>query len=177
VTDPRIRRTRLHVLEIARQMLAARTSEPFTFTTLAAQAQVSRRTLYTHWGSIEKVISDAVTLRAAEELVDLSSLPPRERLRRFLESVRSGIGDPVTRVALASLMNLSSHDTDAAQSLVEMAATRMDHFRTAVGEIDETVYLQLVGPIFFAEFLGTGPASGELIDALVERGVELLGFE
>lgn len=155
-------------------MLAARTNEPFTFTTLAAQAQVSRRTLYTHWGSIEKVISDAVTLRAAEELVDLSSLEPRERLRHFLESVRSGIGDPVTRVALASLMNQSSHDPDAAQALVEMAATRMAHFRQTVGEIDENVYLQLVGPIFFAEFLGNGPASDALIDSLVDRGVALL---
>lgn len=158
-------------------MLAAKTSEPFTFTTLAAQAQVSRRTLYTHWGSIEKVISDAVTLRATEELVDLSALEPRERLRHFLLSVRSGISDPVTRVALASLMNQSSHDADAAHSLTEMAQTRLSHFRQTVGDIDETVYLQLVGPIFFAEFLNTQPASDALIDALVERGAVLLGFE
>ena len=177
VTDPRIQRTRLHVLETARQMLAAKSNEPFTFTTLAAHAQVSRRTLYTHWGSIEKVISDAVTLRAAEDLVDLSGLPPRERLRRFLESVRTGIGDPVTRVALASLMNQSNHDADAAQSLVEMATTRMQHFGDSVVEIERDVYLQLVGPIFFAEFLGAEPASDALIDTLVERGTVLLGLE
>jgi AcrR family transcriptional regulator len=158
-------------------MLAAKSSEPFTFTTLASHAQVSRRTLYTHWGSIEKVISDAVTLRATEDLVDLSELPPRERLRHFLVSVRSGIGDPVTRVALASLMNQSSHDADAALSLTEMAQTRLSHFRQTVGEIDENTYLQLVGPIFFAEFLNTLPATDELIDALVERGAQLLGYE
>ena len=176
MTDPRIQRTRLHVLETARQMLAARSSEPFTFTTLAAHAQVSRRTLYTHWGSIEKVISDAVTLRAAEELADLGDLVPRERLRLFLESVRAGIGDPVTRVALASLMNQSSHDEGAARSLTEMATTRMEHFRATVGEIDENAYLQLVGPIFFAEFLNGRPASDELIDTLVERGTDLVGL-
>jgi AcrR family transcriptional regulator len=148
VTDPRIERTRHHVLETARQMLATHGTEPLTFTTLAARARVSRRTLYTHWGSIEKVISDAVTLRASEKPVDLSALEPRDRLRRFLESVRTGLGDPVTRVALASLMNRSTRD----------------------------VYLQLVGPIFFAEFFDAEPASDALIDSLIDRGSQLLGL-
>jgi len=177
VTDPRIKRTRLHVLETARQMLAARTSEPFTFTTLAAHARVSRRTLYTHWGSIDRVISDAVTLRVAEELEDLSSMPPRARLRRFLESIRTGVADPVTRVALTSLMNQSNHDADAANSLVDMAATRMQHFRETVAPIERDVYLQIAGPIYFAEFLDAQPASDELLDALTERGAALLGFD
>jgi AcrR family transcriptional regulator len=174
VTDPRIERTRRHVLETARQMLAIRGSEPFTFTTLAARARVSRRTLYTHWGSIEKVISDAVTLRASQEPVDLSALEPLDRLRRFLESVRSAIGDPVTRVAFASLMNRSSHD--AALSLAEIAATRIDHLRAAIGDIDHDIYLQLVGPIVFAEFFDAEPASDALIDSLVDRGSHLLGL-
>ena len=165
------------MLETARQMLAARTSEPFTFTTLAAHARVSRRTLYTHWGSIDRVISDAVTLRVAEELDDLSEFPPRQRLRHFLETVRAGVADPVTRVALTSLMNQSNHDPDAASSLVEMAVTRTQHFRETVGQIDQDTYLQIVGPIFFAEFLNAQPASDELLDALTERGAALLGFD
>ena len=155
-------------------MLAARSSEPFTFTTLAQHARVSRRTLYTHWGSIDKVISDAVTMHAVNDLADLTALPPRERLWHFLASVRLGVGDPVTRVALAALMNQSSYDTAAARSLVDMAATRIQQFRQSVGRIDEETYLQLVGPIFFAEFLNAEPASDALIDALADRGMELL---
>jgi AcrR family transcriptional regulator len=174
VTDPRIERTRHHVLETARQMLATHGTEPLTFTTLAARARVSRRTLYTHWGSIEKVISDAVTLRASEKPVDLSALEPRDRLRRFLESVRTGLGDPVTRVALASLMNRSTRD--AALSLADMAATRMDQLRASLGDVDRDVYLQLVGPIFFAEFFDAEPASDALIDSLIDRGSQLLGL-
>jgi len=156
-------------------MLAARTGEPFTFTTLAARAKVSRRTLYTHWGSIERVISDAVTLRVGEAAADFSSPDPRERLRNFLSSARSGIADPVTRVAVTALMNRSSYDAEAARSLAGMAAARLQHFRTSVGEIDRDGYLQLVGPVLFAELIGGEAASDALIDTLVERGMGLLG--
>ncbi len=164
-------------METAREMLAARTDEPFTFTTLAARARVSRRTLYTHWGSIEKVIRDVVALRAEDRPVDSPSLSPRDSLRQFLESMRAGIADPVTRFALAALMNQSSHDTDAARSFVDLAVTRTEHFRSSVAPVDQTTYAQLVGPILFAEFLGGEPASDELIDALVDRGVAILGLE
>ena len=155
-------------------MLAARSSDPFTFTTLAQHARVSRRTLYTHWGSIDKVISDAMALNVSDDLVGLAPLAPREKLWHFLDSVRRGIADPVTRVALTALLNRSHHDADAERSLLDIAATRMGHFRQTVGDVDRETYLQLVGPIFFAEFFTAETASDALVDALVDRGMELL---
>lgn len=56
--DPRIARTRLHVLTVLRGLLA-RDSGEITLSTLATEAQVSRRTLYTHWGTVESVVAEA----------------------------------------------------------------------------------------------------------------------
>ena len=56
--DPRILRTRVHILEVLRELLA-RPGEEITFTTLALRARVSRRTLYTHWGTVEAAVADA----------------------------------------------------------------------------------------------------------------------
>lgn len=158
-------------------MLAERSSDPLTFTSLASEAQVSRRTLYTHWGTIEKVISDAVTLHSTEAVVDISHLPPRERMTHFLEAVRRGIHEPVTAVALASLVNQATHDSKAGESLVAMGETRMDQFRASVAPITTDQYSQLVGPIFLAEFVNRAPASDELIAQIVDHGVAMLGLE
>ena len=56
--DPRILRTRLHILDVLRDMLS-RPGEAITFSSIAVAAQVSRRTLYTHWGSVETAVADA----------------------------------------------------------------------------------------------------------------------
>ncbi len=63
MADPRIQRTRDHVLGVVRRMLATPSDVPLTFTSLAAEAEVSRRTLYTHWGTIDRLIAEAVTTR------------------------------------------------------------------------------------------------------------------
>lgn len=56
--DPRIARTRLHVLTVLRRLLAGN-GEEITLSTLATEAQVSRRTLYTHWGTVESAVAEA----------------------------------------------------------------------------------------------------------------------
>src|SRR6187431_2238601 len=108
--DPRIERTRVHVLTTARALLAERNGEPLTFSRLAEAAQVSRRTLYTHWGSVERVIADAATFQPSVMPHDLAGLSKRELLTHLIESVRDRLADPVSHVAVTSLVAQASMD-------------------------------------------------------------------
>lgn len=174
MVDPRIQRTRIHVLETARRLLSDTSTGPLTFTLLAKEAQVSRRTLYAHWGTVEKVISEAVTLQHVEDATDTSAFSTRQRLEHFLNGMRSGIHEPVASVALASLMHQAVREESAGESLVDMGDARIEQFREQVGPITSDQYAQLVGPIFISEFMMRTPASDELIQELVERGLEIL---
>jgi len=77
-------------------MLSERTGEPLTFSRLAEEAQVSRRTLYTHWGTIERVIGEAIALHTAEFSFDPQGMKPREILGELLRGTRERLTDPVT---------------------------------------------------------------------------------
>ncbi|WP_213816086.1 TetR/AcrR family transcriptional regulator [Glaciihabitans sp. dw_435] len=174
MTDPRIKRTRLHVLETTRALLAERRSSPLSFSVIAEQAQVSRRTLYTHWGTVDKVISEAITSHPPVGLGDAATLPASDRLRAFLRDIRSSISDAVTNAALASLMNLATHDDGASSSLKEMGQARIEQFRQSVAPITAEQYAQLVGPLFISQFMNGEPGSDALIDALVVHGLATL---
>lgn len=176
VTDPRITRTRLHVLLTARRMLMERSGEPLTFSSLSKEAQVSRRTLYVHWGTIEQVISEAVTMQSTQESTDLAGLTPRELLRHFLIELRTSINEPVTNVALSTLVNHAAQDDKASSSLIAMSEARIAQFSTEVAPITAEQYSRLVGPIYFAEFMTRVPASDEFIETLVDEGMRLLGL-
>ena len=58
MADPRITRTKEHVLTVVHELLQQPGAE-ITFSTIALAAKVSRRTLYTHWGTVEAVVADA----------------------------------------------------------------------------------------------------------------------
>jgi AcrR family transcriptional regulator len=170
-------RTQLHVLTTARRLLVERSGEPLNFTILAKEAQVSRRTLYTHWGTIERVISASVTTLDAVELPDQSGLSGREKLAAFLTAVRDSLADPVTAAALASLVGQSPQDDNAAASLAETITARLEQFRERVAPITAEQFGVLVGPIYFAQFVTRESASDELLETLAAQGAELLNLD
>jgi AcrR family transcriptional regulator len=177
MSDPRVQRTRLHVLNTAREMLGERSGEPLTLTSLATRAQVSRRTLYTHWGTIERVISDAVTLHENSDGLSPDGLSPRERLEIFLGTIRERLHDPVTNVALATLIHQAAQDDAAAEPLAALGAWPIDAFTDAVAPVTRDQYLQIVGPLFLSEFVMREPASDALLAKLVQTGLDLLALD
>lgn len=175
MADPRIERTRIHVLTVTRRMLSERTGEPLTFSRLADEAQVSRRTLYTHWGSIERVIGEAVALHTAEFSIDPEGLQPREILRLLLEATRDRLTDPVTHLALTSLVAQASTDDTAAEVLAAMSTERLDEYNDLLGEITNAQYSQIVGPLFFNSIVLGDEITDDFIDTQVECGLTILG--
>lgn len=157
-------------------MLAERSGAVLTLSALAAEAQVSRRTLYVHWGTIQQVIGDAVSFHYEQQAVDVVGLSPRGRLKAILEGVRSGVHDPASNVALATMLSSAAQSDSAADVVRETGLSGYKDFVSLVGPATLDQYAQLVGPILFAEFVARTPASDELIDELVERGIQLLGL-
>lgn len=176
MTDPRIERTRVHVLTVTRRMLAERTGEPLSFSRLAQAAQVSRRTLYTHWGTVERVIGEAVAMHSPVGSIDPAGLKPREILRQLLISTRDRLTDPVTHVALTSLVAQASTDDKAAEVLSAMSTERLEEYNDLLGPVSHDQYSQIVGPLFFNSIVLAEPISDEFIETQVDCGMKILGL-
>ncbi|MET0989933.1 MAG: TetR/AcrR family transcriptional regulator [Glaciihabitans sp.] len=177
MTDPRIKRTREHVLRTARDMLAQPSGVPLTLSALAAEAQVSRRTLYVHWGTIQKVISEAITYNDDWEGSAIEQSDPRTMLRAYLEEVRRFGQDPVSKVALSTMLGQAAQDPDAAIILSSIGETGNERFARILGSGTPEQYAELVGPILYCQFVQLTPASDDMIERLVDRGVDLLGLD
>lgn len=165
------------MLAVVRDALQETPSEPLNFSTLATKAQVSRRTLYTHWGTIERVISDAVNFSRTTPNTATLSLPPKERLSEHLFQIRESFSQPLTRVAVPLLISQAATDSKAAETLEAMMRERIEQFTAAVAPVTDDEFHQIVGPLFSAQFLAHTPATDTLVESLVESGSELLGLE
>jgi AcrR family transcriptional regulator len=178
MSDPRIERTRLHVVGVVRELLADGPSGKLNFSIVSEAARVSRRTLYTHWGDIEHLIGDAAAAPVSprEDDIDLSALSEVDRLRAFLLATRDSITDPIALVALGSLLSLVGQDQSAAETLAAMNAAQIDSFSARVAPIDEDRYIELVGPIIFAQLMLGRPISDDTLDDLVARGTSMLSL-
>ena len=76
MADPRVARTRIHIQQTVRDVIAGEAE--ISISSIALAGKVSRRTIYAHWGSIEDLVADSV-------------FEPREEAEReaFLSTYRS----------------------------------------------------------------------------------------
>ncbi|MET0991079.1 MAG: TetR/AcrR family transcriptional regulator [Lacisediminihabitans sp.] len=176
MSDPRIQRTRDHVLSTVRRLLAEPASAPLTFTILAAEAQVSRRTLYTHWGSIDRAISDAVTGSFAGEVGEFDGLSTFESLHRYLIRVRDGMMDPVFAATATMQIAKATRDPEAAASLRETNQAAIDEFAERVAPVTAEQYGAIVGPVFFAQLIARSPMTDDALREHAESVALALGL-
>ena len=177
MADPRIQRTKDHVLAVARTLLGEPSDVPLTFSSLAVAAQVSRRTLYTHWGSIDRVIADAATAEFTSEDTDFTGLDLSARVRAFLRLVRNRLADPATSVAAIGLVSRALHDPDATEQLKGMADRGRSEFAEYVGPISAEQYELIIGPLFHAEYFARRRMTDTQLDAMAPYAVALLSSE
>jgi AcrR family transcriptional regulator len=176
MADPRIQRTRTHVLAVARRLLSEPASTALTFTVLSVAAQVSRRTLYTHWGSIDGVISEAVSYEFVEAPAVLDGLEGAARIAGFLRLVRDRMAAPITAVAVSGLIAKAHHDPAAAEALREMSARGRQEFSTHVEPITADQYEVVIGPIFHAEYIARATMTDDQLIQLANYVVTTVGI-
>jgi AcrR family transcriptional regulator len=168
--DARVARTRQHVLETTRRLLADHAGEPITFSSIAKAAQVARKTLYVHWSSVAHLISDLLLTEHEAEPPPAEGLPRPERLSAFATGVRDAFQDPATRAAMAYLVNAATSDPVAAEALTRLTLIRTRQLAAQTGtEPDPERLAALVGPLLFSQMIAGVPASDDFIAHLVER--------
>jgi len=170
--DPRIRRTRLHVLQTARTMLNEH-KEALTFTSVADRAFVARQTLYKHWGTVENLISETIEVDQVGSGSDYEGLDAAARTHVFLSRMVSQT-DPGTASAIASLIAASAYEPDSRKALAKLNSSLFETFQTSVGTLSHDQFIQIVAPVIFLTISGA-PVSDELITSLAERGGQLIG--
>lgn len=169
-TDPRVERTRSHVLAHARQLLSDGGTAEVTYSKLAARAKVTRQTLYRHWPTRELLLVDLVMEPTQPQMPD-SSGPPADIVRSFLRRLRDAMDEPGNAAPLTALIAHADHDPTSRHALRDIVTT----VRTSLDEslklggsrIDADQYARLVGPVLFQRFFARMPTSDAFIDELV----------
>ncbi|MEV0848204.1 helix-turn-helix domain-containing protein [Streptomyces sp. NPDC049954] len=167
--DPRMDRTRRHVLACARELLADRGAAGVTFTTVARTARVSRNTLYRHWSTREQLLVDVTLMQYEEETRSRAPRGPEE----FLHTVRDSLGSAGGAAALASLIARAGHDQVSADVLRQVAGLRQSILAEAVGPVSDAEFASLVGPLFYQALIARRPVDdaflADLAHAFTER--------
>jgi len=168
--DPRVERTRAHVLGHARELLSAAGPNAVTYSELAKRARVTRQTLYRHWPTREALFADLVLERAREALPDGSGTA-EQIVGDFLRNLRAGMGDPSNATALTVLIAHADHDPTSDTVLNGLIADRRAALNTLLEpsgvHIDADQYACLCGPVLFRRFFAREPVTDRFIDRLV----------
>lgn len=168
--DPRITRTRKHVLGTAQVMLRERTSV-LTFHALAARALVSTRTLQTHWDDVETVVIESFSL-AVPDGASYLGLDAKARLDRFMSDIsRQLCGDSAT--TFATIVSNGIHHEGSRRALEELRADLYRSLTAHVGNFSLNEFSQLLSPLFFSTITDLAPDDG-LIGDLVGAGTSML---
>ena len=174
MVDPRIERTKQHVLAAAARLLISEGAKPLTYAALARESTVSRRTIYHHWPTLDAVVAEVLARQLAERFTDLDGLPLRERLTSFVESVRRGMDDPIESAALLTAVHDASRNDVASDLLQTIFRQRLTLFQMHVASISPDNFAQLIGPLFTQRLLFRAPISDDLVAAQITFGMSVL---
>lgn len=163
--DPRVERTRQHVVACAREMLVAEGVQAITFSTLSRRARVSRSTLYQHWPTIEQVLVE-VTLRYYLDRMDSAGPAPASTaafLRRLGDSLRTS----ETREVLTALIAQAQRNRTSAEVLQQSASLGQQALEFANGPLTEAQVAQIVGPMFYQVVIACRPLDDAFVEELI----------
>lgn len=168
-TDPRVARTRQHVLAVARELLVEQGPAAFTFSTLAARAEVARKTLYRYWPAPEDLMADLIIDRSPEDVAPARDVA--EVLRDYLRGMRAALEDRATSAAYGFLMMTSATSPVAAGALrevVDYRRARINRRLAPLGRaLGEERFYRLNGPLVSAHYVGRRPISDDLVEDVV----------
>lgn len=176
--NPRVQRTRNHVLATARDLLLQVGPAELTYALLAERAEVTRQTLYRHWPNRAALLVDLVL-----EGPDPGSYPQpgtdvRAVATAWLKSMRAGVSVPAVRSAVLAIAARADHDPDSAQALVRISKDRHADLTkllepSGIHPSDDEFAL-LYGPVLARLFLDRGEVTDAFIDTIVTQWLTTL---
>jgi AcrR family transcriptional regulator len=158
---------------VARKLLPQTGAAGLTYSLLAAQAGVTRQTLYRHWPTPAALLVDLILQGPPPAEYPQPGEDPGVVARAWLRSLRAGMNEPGTRAAVLAVTAEADHDADSAQALVRIRADRL----AALNELLEPSgyhvtaeeYTLLYGPVLSRLFFERREVTDEFIDALVAQ--------
>lgn len=173
--DPRIARTRIHIFSVVSQMINDRDGTPLTLANVARAAQVSPRTIATHWATMDDLLTECLAAAQVFRLAELSD-PVEVRLRTFLESVRTSISNPVdfTVMLTVAASEKSKAEPSGDAAIFAMTGALIETFRTNVAPLSSEQYAILIGPILFRELFTVLRAPDDMLDDIVTIGLKMI---
>ncbi len=179
LTNPRVQRTRIHVLAVARELLREVGPSGLTYALLAERAEVTRQTLYRHWPTRAAVLVDIVL-----DGPDLGNYPTpgpdvHTVATAWLKSLRAGVSVPAMRTAVLAIAAQADHDPDSAAALVRIGQDRhaaLNKLLEPSGiQLHDDQYTRLYGPVLTRHFLDRAEITDEFIDGVVTQWISALG--
>jgi AcrR family transcriptional regulator len=172
--DPRVQRTRQHVLQTARTLLAEGGPAALTHTALSARARVSRQTLYRYWPTPEDLVADMVRRRflrdGAHPAADVESV-----VRAYVRSLAATLTDPSVHGAYAMLIASATTDQDVAAVLREVAEQRRGVLNDQLApwgcSVSAEEFTLVVGPVVYLAFVAPGPLGDDVVEMVVRDTV------
>jgi AcrR family transcriptional regulator len=168
--DPRIERTRAHVLGHARNLISTEGPTSVTYSELAARARVTRQTLYRHWPTREALFVDLVREQSMDGLPDGAGTP-EQIVGRFLRRLRDDMDDPANAGPLLAVIAQADHEPTSRSALrhvvVEVRDALNDLLEPSGPCITPDEYTRLCGPVIFQRFIAREPVTDQFIDDLV----------
>ena len=168
--DPRVDRTRAHVLDHARRLVASDGPGAVTYSELASRAGVTRQTLYRHWPTRESIFVDLVLAQSLGGLPDGTGTG-EQIAARFLRRLRDDMDDPANAGPLVALIASADHEPTSSSALGHVVDTVSDALNALVEPHGHRVtsedYAMLCGPVIFRRLIAREAVSNRFIDTVV----------
>jgi AcrR family transcriptional regulator len=173
--NPRVQRTRRHILAVARDLLPEVGPTGLSYSVLAGRAGVTRQTLYRHWPSRAALLVDLILAGPGGGYPEPGS-DPRQVLTAWLTSLRQGMDDLASRTAVLAVTAQADYDPDCAEALVRIRDDRLAALNGLLAPSGRQVaageYTLLYGPVLSRLFFDRGEATDEFIELVVTRWLE-----
>jgi|CZKT01.1.fsa_nt_gi AcrR family transcriptional regulator len=173
--NPRVRRTKDHVLQTARRLLPELGPIAMTFTALSGASGVTRQTLYRHWPSREALLAELV-LTGPDVAYPEPGTDPRRIATEFLHSLSAGMSDAPTASALMSLAAHAPRDPASAAALAAISAGRCDALnallRPSGRHVGQAEFACLCGPVIYQRLIARADITDGMIYDIVSRWLD-----
>ncbi|MDQ3147760.1 MAG: TetR/AcrR family transcriptional regulator [Actinomycetota bacterium] len=159
-TDPRVTRTRAHVLAVAGELIAEEGREGFSIDAVARRSGVARTTVYRHWPELGDLILDTfrAMVGASPPPADTGSV--RGDLAALYTSLAVGFAESCAGRALPSMLDMTRRDESLQPVHRAFVAERRQPSLDAIGRgvargelppgVDaERLVDRLAGPVFY----------------------------
>jgi len=183
--DPRVGRTRAAVIEAAADLLTIDGPSAVTHANVAAAANVSRTTVYTHWPTQADLLRDTI------ESLGSAPIGPEEltgELRSDLDllcgRIVSDLDDDQRAPMIINMMERALHDPTVATVRDEFLRVFSELFGSiianavAAGELRDDIdadraMATLLGSFLFARFMSPKPFHPDFATAIIDDFIEV----